>query len=71
MFGLGKGGKAPKMSRLWQTGLDDHVVSLAWAPDGKRLACALVGGSVKVLDAATGSVGHDLPGHGFGASEAT
>jgi len=68
MFGISKSGKGQQLSRLWQAQLDDHIISLSWAPDGKRLACALVGGPVKVLDGASGSIRHDLPGHGFGAS---
>lgn len=68
MFGMGKSGKPRTFARRWQVGLDDHVISLAWVPDGKRLACALVGGGVKVLDAASGAVLNELPGHGFGAT---
>ncbi len=68
MFGLSRGPKPVKLAKRWQAGLDDHVISLDWAPDGKRLACALVGGPVKVLDIVSGGVKHDLPGHGFGTT---
>ncbi len=70
MSGMSKGNLKPpiKLTTLWQANLDDHVISLAWTPDGKRLACAAIGGPIKVFDALRGGVLHDLPGHGFGTT---
>jgi WD40 repeat protein len=67
---MSKGNVKPplKLTPAWQTSLDDHVISLAWSPDGKRLACAAVGGPIKVCDGQSGEVRHDLSGHGFGTT---
>lgn len=68
MSGMNKPTKSVQLTKIWQANLDDHVISLAWSPDGKRLACAAIGGPVKVYDTVSGNVAHDLPGHGFGTS---
>jgi WD40 repeat protein len=65
MFGRGQRGR---LSRRWQVETEDHVIALAWAPGGALLAAAAVGGPVRVLDAATGAVKNDLPGHDFGTA---
>jgi WD40 repeat protein len=63
-------GRSPRgrLGRRWQVETDDHVISLKWAPGGALLAAAAVGGPVRVLDAASGAVKHDLPGHDFGTA---
>ena len=69
MFGMNRGNPKPvKLTRLWRSSIDDHVVSLAWQPGSKVLACAAVGGPIKVFDGQRGAVLHDLPGHGFGTT---
>ena len=52
----------------WQAHIGDHVIALAWSPDGAALAAAAIGGPVTLLDGQTGRTRHVLPGHGFGTS---
>lgn len=47
--------------------LQEPVISLDWSPDGKFLAVAGTDGALVVLDAATGSVRHQLTRHRMGA----
>lgn len=51
---------------LWSTRLSDHIVALAWSPDGRYIAAAAVDGPLQVLDGATGARLLDAPGHHFG-----
>lgn len=60
--------KANKLTRRWIARLDDHVIGLAWSPDGKRLAAASVAGPVKIYASQSGEVCNELKGHGFGTS---
>jgi WD40 repeat protein len=60
-------GKA-RLDPLWRAELRDHVIALAWSPDGRHLAAGVVSGPVAVLDAAAGEVRHLLVGHGFGTT---
>lgn len=57
-----------RLDRLWSVSLPDHVIALAWSPDGRHLAAAAVSGPVAVIDAGSGVVRHMLPGHGFGTT---
>lgn len=57
-----------KLRVAWTAAVPDHVIGLAWSPDGKRLAAAAVSGPVVVFDAATGKPLHELAGHGFGTT---
>lgn len=57
-----------KLRTLWQATIPDHVIALAWSPDGKVLAAAVVSGPITLLDAATGKPIHELKGHGFGTT---
>src|SRR5258705_14016649 len=66
MFGLR--GSQPRLTRRWKADADDHVIALAFSPDGKTLAAASVSGPVVLLDAATGKAIRTLSGHGFGTT---
>jgi WD40 repeat protein len=57
-----------RLRPIWQAAIPDHVIGLAWSPDGTRLAAAAVGGPITVFDAATGRPAHELKGHGFGTA---
>jgi len=57
-----------KLRPVWQAAITDHVIGLAWSPDGTRLAAAAVGGPITVFDAASGKLVHELGGHGFGTA---
>jgi WD40 repeat protein len=52
----------------WQAEIGDHVIALAWSPDGSCLVAAAVGGPITVCDGMTGRIRHVLPGHGFGTT---
>jgi WD40 repeat protein len=52
----------------WQAEIGDHVIALAWSPDGAGLAAAAVGGPITLFDGRTGRIRHVLPGHGFGTA---
>jgi WD40 repeat protein len=51
---------------VWQDALDDHILALAWSPDGRWLAAASVSGPVGVWDRQTGKQRWLLKGHGLG-----
>jgi WD40 repeat protein len=53
---------------VWLGEVEDHVIDLAWSPDGDRLAAASVGGPVSLFDHASGEVRHHLAGHRFGTT---
>jgi WD40 repeat protein len=61
-------GGTPRLGRRWQAAVEDHVISLAWAPSGRVLAAAAVSGPVVLFDAASGKGLRTLPGHGFGTT---
>ena len=65
MFGVNR---KPRLKQQWRAELPDHVIALAWSPDGRHLAAAAVNGPVAVLDADSGAKRHTLPGHGFGTT---
>ncbi len=56
-----------KLRPGWSGTVPDHVIGLAWSPDGRFLAAAAVSGPVTVFDA-VGKPVHQLPGHGFGTA---
>ena len=56
-----------KLRLAWQATIPDHVVGLAWSPDGRHVAATAVGGPVTVFDSG-GKVLHALAGHGFGTA---
>lgn len=57
-----------RLTRLWETALDDHVLALDWSARHGLIAAASVAGPVHLLDAATGQLRYTLAGHGFGAT---
>lgn len=66
MPGLTSRAKARNVPRAcWSTSIDDHVIALAWAPNGGTLAAAATGGPIILFDEESGAVRHPLPGHGF------
>ncbi len=67
MFGLNRLFGVP-VSAVWQAQTGDHVIALAWSPDGRVLAVAGAAGGVWALDAADGRARHALRGHAFGAT---
>jgi WD40 repeat protein len=56
------------LAQRWQAEIGDHVIALAWSPDGADLAAAGVGGPITLCDGTTGRIRHVLPGHGFGTT---
>lgn len=66
MFGML--GNQPRLTKRWRANVEDHVISLAWAPDGKVIAAALVSGPIVLFDAASGKETRTLKGHGFGTT---
>jgi len=48
--------------------LNDHIIALAWSPDGMTLAAAEVSGPIALFETATGALRHRLSGHGFGTT---
>jgi len=58
---------ANKLRVAWRTELPDHIIGLAWSPDGSRLAAATVSGPIFLLDS-NGKSGSQLQGHGFGTA---
>jgi len=65
---MAKLSQPPKLSLLWQASLDDHVIALAWSPDGSRIAAASVSGPIHIYQATDGVLKYTLPGHGFGTT---
>lgn len=56
-----------RLRPAWRAAVPDHVIAVAWSPDGRHLAAAAVSGPVAVFDAA-GKPAAALPGHGFGTT---
>ena len=42
---------------------DKFVLSVAFSPDGRRLACGVMDGTVAIFDVAAGKLLHTLTGH--------
>jgi WD40 repeat protein len=55
--------QAPALEVAWESDLADHVVELAFSPDGLWLAAAAVGGPVTVYAVESGERKALLPGH--------
>ena len=50
----------------WSATISDHVIDLAWSPDGKYVAAASVLGPVTIFEGHRRAVIHTLEGHEFG-----
>ena len=57
-----------KLTKLWEAGIDGHVISLAWSDALGVIAAASAEGPIALFDAKTGQLRANLPGHGFGTS---
>ena len=57
-----------KLTKLWEAGIDGHVVSLAWSHANGLFAAASADGPIALVDPKTGQMRFHLPGHGFGTS---
>jgi WD40 repeat protein len=68
MIRLRFGASDNKLRQTWKATIPDHVIGLAWSPDGGQLAAAAVSGPVVVLDARSGKVVHQLAGHKLGTA---
>lgn len=58
-----RGAVQPDPHRIWQVTCDDHVIALRWSPTGHTLAVAAISGPISILESASGTVQHVLPGH--------
>jgi len=58
----------PVLASRWQANIGDHVIALAWSPDGATVAAASVSGPITLFHAADGKLKHQLQGHGFGTT---
>ena len=65
---MAKLSQPPSLALRWQTSIEDHVIALAWAPDGATLAAASISGPIILYDPADGRVKHSLDGHSFGTT---
>ena len=52
----------------WQAAISDHVIALAWSPDGRWLAAAAVSGPISLFDGVTGQCTAVLAGHHLGTT---
>ena len=68
MIRFRSGASDNKLRQSWKATIPDHVIGLAWSPDGGHLATAAVSGPVLVLDARSGQVVHQLAGHKLGTA---
>jgi WD40 repeat protein len=68
MFRSRSGSSDNKLRLAWEAAVPDHVIALAWSPDGKALAAAAVSGPITVFDARSGEPQYIFAGHGFGTT---
>jgi WD40 repeat protein len=59
----------PQFNRRWQGTIDDHVISMAWSPDGSLIATASVSGPITIFDSNSGTIKLQMAGHGFGTTQ--
>ena len=58
-----------RLTKLWESSLDGHVISLAWSNPLGLIAAASADGPIALFDAKTGEFRHNLLGHGFGTAD--
>lgn len=58
----------PTLAQRWLANLEDHIIAVAWSPDGSTLAAASIAGPIVLFDASSGNRKHDWNGHGFGTT---
>jgi WD40 repeat protein len=58
--------QTPTVRIRWTADLADGVQDLAWSPDGRWLAAAVVSGPLVVIDGATGEIHREWSGHDGG-----
>jgi WD40 repeat protein len=58
----------PTLAQRWHANIGDHVIGIAWSPDGSLLAAASISGPITVFDAQSGVVKHLWKGHSFGTA---
>jgi WD40 repeat protein len=61
--------RVPVWQAAWQAQLEDHIISLAWSPDGQWDAAAVVSGPIKIFYAKDGALVCPLKGHYSGTSK--
>jgi WD40 repeat protein len=54
---------ARSLEVAWESRLEDHVIDIAYSPDGRWLAAAAVSGSIELFKAESGEQKALLPGH--------
>lgn len=52
--------------RHWSADIGDYITAVTWAPCGQRLTVAAANGPIQLLDGVSGTLLHQLSGHGFG-----
>ncbi len=60
--------KEKRLAKVWESNIDDHVISLLYSPDGSTIAAAGIGGKLCFYDAKTGTKKNEHDAHGFGIS---
>jgi WD40 repeat protein len=68
MFRSRSGSPDNKLRLAWEAAIPDHVIALAWSPDGKALAAAAISGPITVFDTRSGEPRFIFAGHGFGTT---
>jgi len=58
--------RAPELELAWEHDFADHVIDLAYSPDGRWVAAAAIGGPIAIFHAETGEQKALLPGHAGG-----
>ena len=57
---------APQLDTAWEARLDEHVMDLAFSPDGRYLAAISIAGPLTIYESASGEIKATLPGHAGG-----
>lgn len=60
------GRREGRLTTVWESDLSDHVIDLAWSPDGRYMAAASVSGPIGVYDSVSGEQVWLFKGHSLG-----